>query len=474
MSAYVAVDLGASSGRVIVGAVDGNRVELTEVHRFANEPVELPDGLHWDVLGLYKEVLAGLRAAEPHRPRSAGIDSWAVDYGLLDAGGALLGLPYHYRDRRTGDRVDPLDPAEMYRRTGLAQQPFNTLYQLRADDPARLAAAGGMLMLPDLFAYWLTGERGAERTNASTTQLYNAIARDWDDKLIAAAGLPRHLFARLRDPGTVIGPLRAATGLDGTLVAVGSHDTASAVAAVPATGDRFAYISCGTWSLVGVELPSPVLTEASRAAGFTNEAGLDGTIRYLRNVMGLWLLQECQRAWRAVGLSAETADLVAAAYTAPPFVSVVNPDDPTFLPAGDMPARIDAYCRRTDQPVPASPAAYARCVFDSLAVAHRAAVRGAAELSGRDVDQVHIVGGGSRNDLLCQLTADACGLPVVAGPVEATALGNVLVQAGADGGPRDLASLRAVVRASQPTRRFEPDRAAAKAWDAAAARIGVR
>lgn len=469
MSAHVAVDLGASSGRVIVGTVDQDRVELTEVHRFANEPVELPDGLHWDVLGLYREVLAGLRAAAGHQPRTVGIDSWAVDYGLLDADGALLGLPYHYRDRRTDARVDPLDPAELYRRTGIAHQPFNTLYQLRADD-ARLAAARSMLLLPDLFGYWLTGVGGAERTNASTTALYNAAARDWDDELIAAAKLPRHLFAPLRDPGTVIGPLRPASGLDGTLVAVGSHDTASAVAAVPASDDRFAYISCGTWSLVGVELTSPVLTDDSRAAGFTNEAGLDGTIRYLRNVMGLWLLQECQRAWRAAGVAADAAELVAAARAAPPFASVVNPDDPAFLPAGDMPARIDAYCRRTGQPVPRSPAAYARCVFDSLAVAHRAAVREAAELSGRDVDRVHIVGGGSRNDLLCQLTADACGLPVIAGPVEATALGNVLVQAG----PRDLPSLRAVVRASQPTRRFEPDPAAAGAWDAAAARIGVR
>jgi rhamnulokinase len=458
VTAYAAVDLGAATGRVIVGELDQTGVRLREVHRFANQPVALPDGLHWDIVALYRELLHGLRQALP--VTSVGIDSWAVDYGLVDAHGALLGLPYHYRDRRT----DAVPAVDSYPVTGIQQLPFNTVYQLLAEPPGRLAAAERMLLIPDLLGYWLTGAQGAERTNASTTALYDASGRDWAYPLIDKLGLPAGLFPPLRDPGTPVGVIRE---LKTKLVRVASHDTASAVAAVPATGPHFAYISCGTWSLVGVELASPVLGPASQAANFTNEAGLDATIRYLRNVMGLWLLQECQRAWGET----DTAGLLAAAAEATPFAALVDPDDPVFLPPGDMPARIDAWCRRTGQRPPTDRAGYVRCVMDSLALAHRAAVRDAARCAGRDVEVVHLVGGGARNRLLCQLTADATGLPVLAGPVEATALGNVLVQARADGGPADLAAMRELVLASHPPVRYEP-RGDQAAWDKAAVRIG--
>ena len=440
-----AADLGAASGRVIVGEVGPYSVALRECHRFVNRPVRVGGTLHWDILSLYQEMLDGLGKAGP--VDGIGIDSWAVDYGLLDAHGGLLGNPVHYRDERTvgaRDNLERLGARELYATTGLQFLPFNTIHQLAAE--TRLAAARRLLMIPDLLAYWLTGEQGAEVTNASTTQLLDVRTRTWATSLIEKIGVEPGLFPALREPGTVIGTV------EGTpVIAVGSHDTASAVVGVPATDERFAYISCGTWSLVGVELDRPVLTEASRAANFTNELGVDGTVRYLRNVMGLWLLQECVREW-----GADTAELLRAAAKLPKG-AVIDPDDPVFLPPGDMPARIVDACRRADQPVPADRAAIVRCIVDSLADAHHRAVREARELSGRAVDVVHVVGGGARNSLLCQLTADACGLPVLAGPVEATALGNVLVQARALGAVSgDLAHLRSLIRGSQQVTRYEP------------------
>ncbi|GAA3441395.1 rhamnulokinase [Planomonospora venezuelensis] len=470
--AVAAVDLGASSGRVMVGRLGPGTLELTEAHRFANEPVRLGATLHWDILALYAGVLRGLRAAGP--VAGVGIDSWAVDYGLLDASGALLGNPVHYRDARTdglADRVaDKLGRERLYAVTGLQHLPFNTLYQLAAAaGTPQYGLAERLLLIPDLLAYWLTGEVGAEVTNASTTQLYDLHRRTWAAELMTEAGLRPELMAPLREPGTRIGPVRPETGLPGSpeVVAVASHDTASAVVAVPASGERFAYISCGTWSLVGVELDRPVLSEAGRRANFTNETGVDGTIRYLRNVMGLWLLQESMRAW---GLT-DPADLLRRAADRPAFASVVDVDDPVFMPPGDMPGRIADACRATGQPVPETPAATVRCIVDSLALAHRRAVRQAQELSGRHVEVVHVVGGGARNALLCQLTADACGLPVVAGPVEATALGNVLIQARAAGaaGP-GLPELRALVRDTQHLIRYEP-RGDSSSWAAAEARL---
>ncbi|WP_433300301.1 rhamnulokinase [Actinoplanes sp. CA-030573] len=461
MRAFAAVDLGASSGRVMVGRVGESGVELTEVHRFANEPVRAGGTLHWDILSLYRGVLDGLRAAGP--VDSIGIDSWAVDYGLLDASGALLGNPVHYRDGRTEGVTERVarrvGDERLYAVTGLQKLPFNTIYQLVSSlGTPQYEAAQQMLLIPDLLAYWLTGELGAEYTNASTTELLDVRTRNWSLPLISDVGLRPSLFPPIRQPGSVIGEF------EGTpVVAVGSHDTASAVVGVPAAGN-FAYISCGTWSLVGLELDEPVLSAASRAANFTNEGGVDGTIRYLRNVMGLWPLQEAMREWESPDISG----LLIAASREPALRYVVDLDDAVFLPPGDMSGRM---VRAAGLPTDATPAVITRCIVDSLALAHRRAVEKAQELAGRSVDAVHIVGGGARNALLCQLTADACGLPVLAGPVEATALGNVLVQARAAGVIEgDLAALRAVLRQTQQIVRYEPGGDPA-AWRAAAERL---
>jgi rhamnulokinase len=465
-----AVDLGASSGRVMVGRVAPNELELTEVHRFSNDPVRLPDGLHWDILRLYREVLAGLREATRAADRlvSIGVDSWAVDYGLLDEAGSLLGDPYHYRDERTAGAVGAVhqvvDPAELYARTGLQFLPFNTIYQLAAArGSAALEAARTMLLIPDLFGYWLSGMRVAEITNASTTGLLNVHRRTWDVRLIESLAILPPLFAPLGAPGDVIGPLRddirreTGASAETLLTLVGSHDTASAVVGVPADDPSFAYIACGTWSLVGVELDHPVLTEESRKANFTNEGGVDDRVRYLRNVMGLWLLQESLRTWELEGTPEHLPGLLIAAGELPPGGPIFDPDDPSFLPPGDMPARIAAACLEGGQPSPATRVGLVRSILDSLAVAYGRAVRDAARLAGQSVDVVHLVGGGARNTLLCQLTADACEVPVLAGPVEATALGNVLVQARARGLlSGDLESLRALIRSTQDIRRYEP------------------
>ncbi|MBV1851379.1 rhamnulokinase [Catellatospora tritici] len=478
-----AADLGASSGRVMVARVGPDRLDLTEVHRFPNRPVRLGPTLHWDALALYRGVLDGLTAAARTGGLDGiGIDSWAVDYGLLDGTGALIGNPISYRDHRTDGVMAAvhaqLGAQHLYRTTGLQSLPFNTIYQLvAARDTPSFAQARRLLLLPDLLAYWLTGNDGAEITNASTTGLLDATSRTWSGALLAALELDPALLGKLRQPGEEIGRLLPAvaeeTGLSHTVpvIAVGSHDTASAVVAVPAATPRFAYVSCGTWSLVGVELRAPVLGEASRAANFTNETGVDGTVRYLRNVMGLWLLQESVRTWNTSGSATDLDALLRAAAGEPALASVIDPDDPMFLPPGDMPARIRQACRRTGQPVPESPAAVTRCILDSLALAQARAVRQARELSGQDVEVVHVVGGGARNALLCQLTADACGLPVLAGPVEATALGNTLVQARALGAVTgELDELRGLIRAHTSVLAYSAS-GDARAWQLAESRI---
>ncbi|MFC9687227.1 rhamnulokinase family protein [Kribbella sp. NPDC056951] len=447
MKRVAAVDLGASSGRVMLGEVGPDLLNLTEVNRFWNGPVDLRGSLHWDILHLYRSMLDGLHTAGA--VDALGIDSWAVDYGLL-SGGQLLGNPFHYRDSRTNTAVQGVTSEELYQVTGLQQLPINTLYQLLAE--RLLEQADTLLLIPDLLAYWLTGSVGAERTNASTTQLYDVRRREWATGLAERVGVPARVLPRLVDPGDVIGDYRGTP-----VIAVGSHDTASAVVSVPTETERFAYISSGTWSLVGLELDAPVLTEEARLANFSNEGGVDGRIRFLRNVMGLWILQECQRVWQDDDLPR----LLSEAAAATPFDLLIDPDAPEFLAPGDMPARIGN----------ASKGAIVRCVLESLALAYRRTLRSAQELADRPVDVLHVIGGGSQNELLCQLTADACGLPVLAGPVEASALGNVLVQARALGEPLpDLAAMRALVRSTHRLRRYTPQGKPAD-WDAAESRV---
>ncbi|TFB87549.1 rhamnulokinase [Cryobacterium algoricola] len=470
-----AVDLGATSGRVMLGHVGRAGISLRPVARFPNGPIRLnEDGhpsLHWNIVELYRSVLAGLTVAAAEEPglASIGVDSWAVDYALLRQG-RMLQLPYHYRDARTLPAVDlthgVAGPAELYAANGLQFLPFNTLYQLTADVTAgSLDQADRMLLVPDLLNYWLTGVAVAERTNASTTGLLNVRTREWDEPLIDRLGFDRRIFPPLIHAGTRIGSLLpgvtdeigARASIDVT--AIGSHDTASAVVAVPALTEDFAYISCGTWGLVGVELEAPVLSEAGRAANFTNEGGVDGRVRYLHNVMGLWLLSESIRTWEHAGETIVLADLLRAAgeVTAP--VAVFDADDERFLAPGDLPARIRDYCREHDLRIPRSNAELVRSILDSLADAFARGVEQASLLSGKNVRVVHLVGGGSQNRLLCQLTADRLGLPVLAGPVEATAIGNVLVQARAQGlVTGSLEELRALVARSFVPERYTPAR----------------
>ena len=456
-----AVDLGATSGRVMLGRVGANELSLHPIARFANQPVRIADGLHWNILELYRNVLAGLTeiARAEESLASAGIDSWAVDYALL-SGDRMLGTPFHYRDERTADGVlavhSRVSPEQLYAANGLQHLPFNTLYQLAADQlGGDLAGADALLLIPDLFGFWLTGRRVAERTNASTTGLLGVRSGTWDHALIDTLGLPRELFPGLVDAGSAIGPITADIGRPLQLVAVGSHDTASAVVAVPATSDEVAYISCGTWGLVGVELDSPVLTEAARLANFTNEGGVDGRVRFLHNVMGLWLLSESVRDWERDGETIDLARLLseADAATAPTF----DADDPRFLAPGDMPARIRGWFEERGERAPGTRAEVVRSILQSLATAFARTVEAASALSGRRVRTVHLVGGGSQNVLLCQLTADAVGLPVLAGPVEATAIGNVLVQARAHGATSaTLEGMRALVASEFSPRVFLP------------------
>ncbi|SDQ65099.1 rhamnulokinase [Curtobacterium sp. UNCCL20] len=466
-----AVDLGATSGRVIVGHIDTDGVRMEHVARFPNGPVAVHEGdrqaLHWDVVELYRQAIDGLRRAFAGHPGivSVGIDSWAVDYGLL-RDGRLLGLPYAYRDERHERGVAPvharMDAAELYRRNGLQHLPFNTLFQWAAD-PA-LGGADRALLVPDLLGYWLTGVEAAERTNASTTGALNVTTCGWDPALRAAAGLPAGLLPTLRDPGDRLGPLlpSVADTVGGTapVTLVGSHDTASAVVAVPATDPDFAYISSGTWSLVGVELDAPVLSDAARDANCTNEGGVDGRVRFLKNVSGLWLLSESVRTWERGGERIDLEALLAsaAAVTAP--VPVFDPADESFTPPGDMPSRIAAWCVAHGLTAPASRAEFVRSILESLATAYASTLDTIRSVTGKDVRVVHVVGGGSQNRLLCQLTADRTGLPVLAGPVEATALGNVLVQARAAGlaglGGASLEALRSTVARTVEPVRYTP------------------
>ena len=462
-----AVDLGATSGRVMLGHVGPDQLSVEAVHRFSNDPVRVTDGLHWNILELYRNLLIGLRKAVVEQPDLAGvgIDSWAVDYGLV-SGDRLINNPFHYRDERTARGVDLVhkiaDHASLYATNGLQFQPFNSIYQLAVDQKAGVIDdTTRMLMLPDLLGFWLTGEQIGERTNASTTGLLDVSTGSWNATLIDKLSLPRSLFPSLVDPASRVGSLRddvaAEVGATLDVIAVGSHDTASAVVGVPMTEPGAAYISSGTWSLVGIELDRPVLTEESREANFTNEGGVDGKIRYLRNVMGMWLLSESIRTWEREGLTLELTTLLAqaAAITTP--VAIFDANHPSLLPPGDMPKRITGLCVAAGTAAPNSPPEFARSIVESLAEAYATAIDDAERLSGSKINIVHIVGGGSQNTLLCQLTANRTGRRVLAGPVEATAIGNVLIQGRAAGlVDGELSELRALVARTFPLAEYQP------------------
>ena len=454
---YLAVDLGAESGRALLGRVDSGLLTVKEVHRFPNQPVREGSSLRWNVRGLWKEIQHSISRVSGTRLDGIGVDAWGVDYALLDATGELLENPYHYRDTRTNGIMDELfgvlSREEIYAATGIQFMPINTLFQLfahRRDDPATLAKARTLLTIPDLVHYWLTGRAACEYTNATTTQLVNPVSREWDRGLMARLGLPAGLPAALIEPDVQLGQHHGTP-----VIAPASHDTASAVAAISARGDT-AFLSSGTWSLVGIELDAPVINEQTLAMNFTNEGGANRTTMLLKNVMGLWMLQSCRSAWAEDGSAYHYADLMQAAERAPEFHSLVNPDDPRFLNPTDMPAAIAGYCGETGQPGPANAAATTRCILESLALKYALVIRDIERVTNRTIARVRVIGGGSKNRLLNQFTADATGKQVIAGPAEATALGNIAVQMAATGAVASLEDARTVIDRSFPVEIFEP------------------
>lgn len=467
---YLAFDLGAENGRAILGQIENGRLTLRELHRFANRMVSLHGHLYWDLLHLFAEIHHALQLAGREQIKLAGmgVDTWGVDFGLLDRDGTLLANPVAYRDHRTDgmmEKVFAIMPREeIYQHTGIQLMQINSLFQLYALVAAPsplLQIAQRLLFMPDLINFMLTGRQVSEFTFATTSQLFNPVTRTWADPLFTKLGLPRHLMAAVVEPGTVIGTLRPDLANTARLapvpvIAVGCHDTACAVAAVPAQHQHWAYLSSGTWSLMGVEVRAPVINARSLAMNFTNEGGVAGTIRLLKNIMGLWLLQECRRQWSRDGKDFDYAQLMRLADNATPFRSLLNPDDPTFLHPENMPQAIADFCRRTQQPVPQSEGEFVRCILESLALQYRRVMEMLEELQGHKIDILHIVGGGSQNVLLNQMAADAIGKPVLAGPVEATALGNVAVQALAVGEFSNLTEARQVIKNSFAIQDFQP------------------
>ena len=459
----IAIDLGATSGRVMDVAFDGAALDLNEVHRFPNIPVQTPNMLQWDVLRLWHEITVGISGAPD--AAAIGLDCWGVDYALLDSAGELLGNPAHYRDPRTDGAMawvfERMPRREVFERTGIQFMPLNALYQLAAsirDGSPQLENAATLLTIADLFNYWLTGSKTCEFTEATTMQLYNPTLGDWDRDLMDAVGIPTQLLTPILAPGAPIGQHQ---GIDVILPAC--HDTGSAVVAVPSTTENYAYLSSGTWSLLGLELDEAIISDASYQANVTNEGGYGKTWRLLKNIMGLWVADQCRATWAAQGLDYSFDQLTAMVEGAARFKAFIDPDDPAFLPPGDMPSRISDYCRRTGQPLPASDAEIMATVYISLAFKYRYVLEQLIDVSGRAVDRLHIIGGGSRNALLNQMTANATGLPVVAGPAEATATGNAIVQLIAIGELGSVAEARALLSASAEIRLFEPQDSAA--WD---------
>lgn len=464
---YLAFDFGAESGRAVLAHLHSGVLTTEEVHRFPNEPVEYSGSLHWDAARLWFEVRKALAKLEEVELAGIGVDAWGVDYALLGDKGELLQNPYHYRDGRTRGVMEEVfgkvPREEIYSATGIQFMPINTLYQLcaaRRDTPGILAAAKYLLTIPDLFHFWLTGNAVCEFTNATTTQMVNPGTRTWARNLMSRLGLPADLPAQIIEPGSVIGPLLPGvahnSALAGTpVIAPASHDTGSAVAAIAAR-DGTAFLSSGTWSLLGTELDAPVITPEALRLNFTNEGGVNGTTRLLKNVMGLWMLQCCRQSWAAHGQAYDYRELMELASREPSFTSLVDPDDESFLRPTDMSAAIDQFCEKTHQAKPATPGAYARTILESLAFKYRVVLGNLEQVSGQRIHQIRVIGGGSKNRLLNQLTADATGRKVLAGPAEATALGNVAIQILATGGASSLAEVRGIVDRSFPTEIFEP------------------
>ena len=475
---YLAIDLGAESGRVILGTLENDRLSLTELHRFANLGVRTLGALHWDVLRLFDEMKTGLGKAAEHKPASLGVDTWGVDYALLDRDGELVGNPHHYRDPRTNGMLDAVTKIvpreEIFEQTGVQFMELNTLFQLYSmKDSAALERTETLLMMPDLFHYWFSGNKVCEFSDASTTQFHNPREGDWARGLLDKLGLPSGILPEVVPPATQVGTLvehlAEECGVGPMAVtAPASHDTGSAVAAVPAGKGEWAYLSSGTWSLLGAETSQPYVTPAALERNFTNEGGAWKTTRLLKNICGMWLLEECRRDWTRRGIETTYDELLVAARAAEPFRSLMNVNDTGFVAPGGMPDRIADHCAVLGQPRPETVGQFARTIFESLALAYRQVIDDLEAVTGRRAETLHVVGGGSRNELLCQYTADAVGIPVVAGPVEATAIGNLLLQAMALGRISGSEELRDIVRHSFEPKTYEP---AGKGWEEAAGKL---
>jgi rhamnulokinase len=484
---FLALDLGAESGRAILGQFDGERIQLSELHRFPNGPVYLLDGMHWDVLRLWTEIKQGIALiAREHGENLAGIglDTWGVDFGLLDRDGVLVANPYHYRDSRTEGMLEEafrrVPREEIFEHTGIQFMPLNSLIQLFSMVVSRspaLEIAETFLTMPDLFNYWLTGRKVCEFSNATTTQCYDPRRKDWAHSMLEQLGIPTHVFPEIVPPGTVLGSLSTSVAEEVGLsprrelpvIAPACHDTGSAVAAVPAQGSGFAWISSGTWSIMGAEVPDPIINEQSLAFNFTNEGGVCDTFRFSKNIMGLWLVQECRRTWARQGQEYSYDELTQMAAQAEPLQAVIDPDHSSFLWPGDMPARIQEYCQVTNQTAPQGKGEIVRCALEGIAFKYRWVLERVEEMLGHRLEPLHIVGGGTQNRLLSQLTADAIGRRVVTGPIEATATGNIIMQAIALGHLASLEEGRQVVRNSFEVIAFEPT--GEPGWDDAYARF---
>ncbi len=480
----LAFDYGASSGRAMLGRFDGSKLDLSEMHRFANEPVMVGDSLYWDILRLFHEMKQGVlkTAASGHKDiASIGIDTWGVDFGLLDSTGRLVGNPFHYRDSRTEGMIEEacgiVPGQEIYHKTGVAFQVFNTLYQMfsmKFHNSPMLEKASTMLFTPDLLRYFLTGEKNCEYTIASTSQMLDAHTRSWASDLLGKLGIPQHILTDIIDAGTIAGKLTPSVagelGIGQVpVVAVAEHDTGSAVVSVPAVEGKYAYLSSGTWSLLGVESPMPVINDAAFKLNYTNEGGYNKTTRLLKNIMGLWIYQECKRAWDKAGEAVSFDELEQGAAGSEAFACFINPDDSSFFSPGKMPQKVQEYCRRTGQSIPETKPQIVRCIMESLAMTYRKSLEGLEKVVGYSLPVLHIVGGGCKNTMLSQFTANAISRPVIAGPIEATATGNLMAQLLAIGEVKSLSEGRQIIRNSFPSVEYSPENKAG--WDDAYGRF---